>query len=67
MEVRELLYLVTYAFFSFKRRYKSDYLELATNPLKDKYVKGMENLFKKYKETRVLFADESKRRFTNFV
>jgi len=39
------------------RRFEADYLELDSNPGKDKYVAGMEKLFATFNDSQVLFAD----------
>lgn len=41
------------------RHYDADYLEKDTNPFKDKYLVGMQNLFATYGDTQVMFADYS--------
>eukprot|EP00013_Stygamoeba_regulata_P029147 CAMPEP_0177657900 /NCGR_PEP_ID=MMETSP0447-20121125/16485_1 /TAXON_ID=0 /ORGANISM="Stygamoeba regulata, Strain BSH-02190019" /LENGTH=1046 /DNA_ID=CAMNT_0019162393 /DNA_START=15 /DNA_END=3155 /DNA_ORIENTATION=- len=39
------------------RHYLADYLELDTNPHKDKYIRQCQALFSKYGDTQILFAD----------
>jgi len=39
------------------RKFMADYLEMDTNPLKEKYLVGMQKLFTVYGETTVLFSD----------
>jgi len=41
----------------FSRRFMADYLEMDSNPLKEKYLVGMQRLFTAYGETTVLFSD----------
>ncbi len=48
---------ISHSFSRFTRKYESDYLEMNSNPGKDKYIAGMKRLFAKYGDTRVLFAD----------
>lgn len=43
--------------FSVARKFDSDYLELDSNPTKDKYIAQMQNLFTKYGDTSISFAD----------
>jgi len=40
------------------RRYEADYLEMDSNPGKEKYIQGMKNLFSKYGDSSILFSDE---------
>jgi len=40
-----------------KRRFEGDYLEKDSNPLKEKYVSSMQQLFQKYGDTQINFAD----------
>jgi len=42
---------------NFQRRYQADYLQMDTNPLKEKYLQGMQKLFATFGDTQVLFAD----------
>lgn len=39
------------------RKFIADYLELDTNPGKDKYLAGMQKVFQKFGDTEILFAD----------
>mmetsp|Transcript_27233 Transcript_27233/g.38371 ORF Transcript_27233/g.38371 Transcript_27233/m.38371 type:complete len:1003 (-) Transcript_27233:51-3059(-) len=39
------------------RKFDSDYLELDSNPTKDKYIIEMQNLFNSYGDTQIMFAD----------
>jgi len=39
------------------RKFDADYLELDTNPGKDKYLAGMQKVFQKFGDTEILFAD----------
>jgi len=41
----------------FSRPYMADYLEMESNPLKQKYIAGMQKLFNTYGETEVLFSE----------
>jgi len=40
-----------------KRKFEGDYLEKDSNPLKEKYVSSMQQLFQKYGDTQINFAD----------
>lgn len=40
-----------------KRNFEGDYLEKDSNPLKEKYVSSMQQLFQKYGDTQINFAD----------
>jgi hypothetical protein len=45
------------------RRHEADYLEMDSNPLKDKYLAGVQNLFQTYGETHIIFSDYGKNDF----
>jgi myosin-1 len=41
------------------RRFDADYLELNTNPYKEKYIQAMQVLFQTYGDTHIMFSDYS--------
>ena len=48
------------------RRHEADYLEMDSNPLKEKYLVGVQNLFQTYGETHIIFSDYGKSRILSF-